>query len=393
MSKSRVIRNLIECPGLQGPGTFTDIVPMTLGGFVEQYKLLVPLMQRRYCWDDRVLLQWWQDMTTRTSHRIGQLIVRRQQDISSSPPTMLIVDGQQRLTATTIMASSIRHELMTRQAAAARTDDNDTRTDDNDTSFLKVPQTIAWLTSLLYSTPPPEDSTLLRALDGGWVDGKALDCARLTHSFLDRRAYAHVLVHGGTTLLTAADIASSPIAQTKNFFDVRVAKLSTADLCTVAKRLFHSVSIVVVDIQTPHVNLSQIYHWLQERVVTATCTPCNPSPGVYFSMIDLVRNVLMASFLGEPLATQEALYTRDWLPFERHVASIRDVLVVFIRETKSPTYNPPPTCKSNELYYDFVDIYDELMETTTSPLDILHALSDIAISGRTSGVVMPAACG
>ncbi|KAF0716240.1 Aste57867_2951 [Aphanomyces stellatus] len=332
-----------------------------------QYKLLIPLMQRRYCWDDDVLLKWWQDMTTRTSHRIGQLIVRLAKSSPASDdtlPTMLIVDGQQRLTATTIMASALRHELMLR------------RTEDDGA----VQETIDWLTRILFLPSAPEDSTMLQALQKGWAEGKALDHARLTHSFLDRRAYAHVLVQGGAALLPADDV--SPIAQTKHFFDARASTLSTADLCIVAKRLFESVSLMLVDIQTRDVNLAQIFHWLQAKHLSTHGLLNNPSPGVWFSLIDLLRNVFMANFIYAPLEEQERVYRREWIPFELHARQVKDVLVAYIRATKTPTYVPPSA--SYDLYNTFMDIYDEQIETTP-PMEILRALVAIAAKHPAAG--------
>ena len=51
-----------ECPGLHGKGTRQDISRQTFAQVFEKYpKLIIPLFQRRYCWQESQFEGWWND--------------------------------------------------------------------------------------------------------------------------------------------------------------------------------------------------------------------------------------------------------------------------------------------------------------------------------------------
>ena len=51
-----------ECPGLHGPGTRQDISRKTFAEVFKHPKLIIPLFQRRYCWQPSQWEKWWDDV-------------------------------------------------------------------------------------------------------------------------------------------------------------------------------------------------------------------------------------------------------------------------------------------------------------------------------------------
>ena len=101
-----------ECPGLHGPGTKQDIFRRTFGDFFNQfnkYKLIIPLFQRRYCWNEGQFEKWWADIFRGTRdhlglHNTGNVVIKP----NESSKELIILDGQQRLTTTFIVLSALK---------------------------------------------------------------------------------------------------------------------------------------------------------------------------------------------------------------------------------------------------------------------------------------------
>ena len=62
------------------------------------------------------------------------------------------------------------------------------------------------------------------------------------------------------------------------------------------------------------VNLAQVFLWLQEKTLFGMgALLYNPTPGVNFRPSDLVRNLLLSSFMNRDLEYQEEQYRKNWL--------------------------------------------------------------------------------
>jgi len=77
------------------------------------------------------------------------------------------------------------------------------------------------------------------------------------------------------------------------------------------------------------VNLSQIFIWFQEKtIIGAEILMYNPTPGLNFRAADLVRNLILASYMKRSLVEQEALYRKYWfLRLEKHLGPRMDQML------------------------------------------------------------------
>ena len=77
------------------------------------------------------------------------------------------------------------------------------------------------------------------------------------------------------------------------------------------------------------VNLAQIFVWFQEKtLIGAEKMIYNPTPGLNFRASDLVRNLILASYMEKPLSEQELLYREHWfLPIESHLGPRMDEML------------------------------------------------------------------
>jgi len=64
----------------------------------------------------------------------------------------------------------------------------------------------------------------------------------------------------------------------------------------------------------------------------------NPTPGLDFRGADLVRNLILACYMGRPLAEQEVIYRKHWsFPFEQQLGSgMDDMLQAFLNQHLEP---------------------------------------------------------
>ena len=61
-----------HCPGLHGKGTKQDIKRKTFRQFFkENGRLIIPLVQRRYCWTDKTLWHWFEDVVRGKRDHLG----------------------------------------------------------------------------------------------------------------------------------------------------------------------------------------------------------------------------------------------------------------------------------------------------------------------------------
>ena len=119
-----MISHLENDPGFTGKGSRMDIQPIVFTQLLssQEYSIIIPLIQRKYCWTDEHIEGWWRDgalgrgpQISRTSngcHRTGKVIFKRGYGSSvasyGETPQLLCVDGQQRCTTQSILLACIR---------------------------------------------------------------------------------------------------------------------------------------------------------------------------------------------------------------------------------------------------------------------------------------------
>lgn len=64
-------------------------------------------------------------------------------------------------------------------------------------------------------------------------------------------------------------------------------------------------------------NLAQVFLWFQEKDIMISTMMYNSCPGVNFRACDMVRNLVLSTYMSRPLQTQEKVLRENWLmPFE-----------------------------------------------------------------------------
>jgi len=166
---------------------------------------------------------------------------------------------------------------------------------------------------------------------GDWVQ------SRLLPSFQDRQTYYSLVV-------TPALAAKLPVQQVeeqganyqaaaKQLFTRRLeAELRDGPdekaefLCDATWLLLDRMGVTYCEILT-EVNMAQVFLWLQEKSLFGEASLLhNPAPGIFFTAVDMVRNLLLAPTMDLNLADQASSllfqiktgiqhpYHCDWLP-------------------------------------------------------------------------------
>merc|ERR1712126_101625 len=61
------------------------------------------------------------------------------------------------------------------------------------------------------------------------------------------------------------------------------------------------------------INLSQVFLWLQEKSLLGEgALVFNPAPGLFFTAVDMIRNVLLSPIMSKTMAEQEKLFLSLW---------------------------------------------------------------------------------
>jgi len=98
--------------------------------------------------------------------------------------------------------------------------------------------------------------------------------------------------------------------------------LTPHELLRTANNLLHRMVMMVIDIQTPHLDLCQVFQYLQERsLLSMGALLYNPSPGITFDAVDMVRNLFLSHYTHLPMQEQEHIYRSYWLPLESHYSN------------------------------------------------------------------------
>lgn len=303
-----------NCPGLNDETARTVVQPKTMASLLaSERRIVIPIFQRRYVWPARLAEKWFEDALKGSTggHRTGQTFFRRVAQGESS--VLLCVDGQQRVTTTLLLCASVRDAL--RSWAARHVGHPDAG---------KCLEAANDLERTLFSGDEAMDEDSLAHAAAALQDGDDLPPCRLLPSFPDRRAFFRLIAPRKDGVLTADDEPPDPdddmtsLASTRRTFDTLCEPLDSVQLLKLARSSTYGMTIMFMEIVTPHLDLPQVFLYLQEKALLSAGTLLyNPTPGIKFEALDLVRNLYLANFANEPVEEQEKIYRRSWLPLER----------------------------------------------------------------------------
>ncbi|KAI8834565.1 hypothetical protein BJ741DRAFT_239428 [Chytriomyces cf. hyalinus JEL632] len=278
---------------------------MSIACLVQSHATLeIPVMQRRYCWGNSMLDRFWADTVSvaiergsqdvRGSHRVGKAVFRERED---NQKTLLVVDGQQRITTSLLMCAAIRNELLTRVTQIPNSSEESNSVES--WAHSNARDAIKRLGHILFNAKFP-DSYL--------PSDEILNQSRLIPSFLDRAPFFAAITNKNCDTPSAITNATSVFRNKASVLNTRqlVAAASFAD----------QVSIMAIYIQTENVNLSQVFQWLQESAISADKVLYNPTPGMQFGNMDLIRNLTISHYVDRPSDELESIYRMHWLPLE-----------------------------------------------------------------------------
>jgi hypothetical protein len=367
-----------ECPGLTGAGSQMDIMPKSFQNlFQSKYPIVIPLLQRTYCWSDELIKNWWRDSVNygKGNCSTGKCIFFMENNNDS--PHLLAIDGQQRCTTQQILFSSFRDASL----LLARDCDMNGNIDktkinliiDNQESYLfkNVKEMRLWsktftndlLDILLIEYNKMKDNVnedqLLSIISNIWsttfIKGENLPfpgIIQLLPSFVDRSPFFEILCSGriandlfllllsNNELKFLANNAKDIIIQqskhtissrqgaAKSYFDKKIisalepynSEIKTLNNINKAILILNGMinksnkmSIMYCEILS-EINLYQVFLWLQEKSLFGMGALLhNPNPGIAFKSSDLVRNLLLQSLCKLNLSEQEIYYRKKWL--------------------------------------------------------------------------------
>jgi len=404
-----------HCPGLHGPGAAKqDIQRRSFRELLGEGKpiMRIPPFQRAYCWDDRLAAGWWRDCR-KGSHSAGKAIFCPVPYAASSAE-LQVIDGQQRLTTVCLLVTAIRDAAL-RIALTAKPD-----------AALRISEIVSTCDKALFHDVEAAQVWMTAARekvrDGqtAWDDllpttDAVLPFLALAPSLRDRAPFAQLLTAGYLDLALAT--GDCPMVKVKEFLDRAVSGHDVKQLLEDTRFALDGMSVMTINIVDPPRGLAQqVYQWAQEKSLGVSLELNNPTPGVFLSVSDLVRNLLLAPLLDSPAEEMEAVLRNHWLPLEVRFDSPQqfDALLARFVEAKpqaavseaaAPLLNAAkgmdvacPGCELSvqlRLYGRFLSEYDAMFKDSANPVVVIAALSralqNFADGGQKDSV-RPSAC-
>jgi len=302
--------------------------------FASKTPVEIPLFQRKYVWTEEQGKRWFRDaVASRQSshsshgHRVGKVTFKERPASPGVRGSLICIDGQQRITTISLLCAAVRDKCLGELAAEQQHSQQLLATatsvcsELNRALFLDPEAAKKWVQDCVRDTPVDSRQQEIFV-------GKAPDFLRLQPSYADRGAYLELVVMGlhpnALHLGLSTSAQSSLQGQMKAYFGQALEQfLSESGKTTCASRvnalsalghrLTSGMSMMYCEILTP-INLAQVFLWMQEKSLFGMgALLFNPSPGLDFQSFDLVRNLLMAPIMNEPLAVQEDYHFRWWL--------------------------------------------------------------------------------
>jgi len=299
------------CPGLHGPGTKSDIARKCFEDLLQgEQRYIIPIIQRRYCWDNNLIQRWYDDVRMGKrdhlgTHNTGNLVIKY------SPPdkAYILIDGQQRITTTLLLLSAIRDEI---KADQLNTEDAE--------KLLKRIRPFLHL-----------------------EDGKE----RLVACFLDREPFLSIINSSSSaTSIPSVQTTAYEIFRKNIHYDVSKASgnQARADLYSrIIIECTRRMGVTRVKIEN-EIDMAQVFLWLQEKSFGVSFLFADSWQGECLACCDLTRNLLLAPLLNLPLQIQETFYFDHWLTGLEQKFDSRDhfnaILKRFIAERRPHVVSP-----------------------------------------------------
>eukprot|EP00751_Fragilariopsis_kerguelensis_P019404 CAMPEP_0170856342 /NCGR_PEP_ID=MMETSP0734-20130129/14534_1 /TAXON_ID=186038 /ORGANISM="Fragilariopsis kerguelensis, Strain L26-C5" /LENGTH=455 /DNA_ID=CAMNT_0011228159 /DNA_START=75 /DNA_END=1439 /DNA_ORIENTATION=- len=286
---------------------------------------IVPIFQRRYCWNQTQWDTLWHDVLKRRSlkHSLGRLTCT---NITVLGERSVIIDGQQRLTTTTLLLAAIRDAALL--SLDEKTSDNKQQQEQqqhqtealvrgiHDMLFLDQTAMQEWITS---------DSASLS-------EGQELEFCRLVPTFCDRSSYLAAILPPSAKQVqvflseTYHRNWHRPLSA-KEHFATHISSLLASSSRSPYQVLEKLTGLLLdgIDMLYFPIDIDRGYHdgtedtqVIYERLAIRDATWCKPSrKSEYHSMdgTDMIRNLCLGSF--STTASKSSFYEHYWLPLER----------------------------------------------------------------------------
>eukprot|EP01135_Chromosphaera_perkinsii_P003905 Nk52_evm6s262 gene=Nk52_evmTU6s262 len=266
-------------------------------------RLVIPLFQRRYCWNEQLAKGWIRDVLAGKRdhfgvHNSGKVIVK------GFKGDLLVIDGQQRLTTESLLLAAIRDRALKEQPK----EDHKLVNDIEKVLYVQNPNCSDW-------------EQFFTAINTNFKEGVDYGFSLLVPSFGDRKSFLYCITKGRTKKFDSKEEGISAQAKNKNIFDEQIElhlknirpENRMAELEKIATLALNRMGITLVDIQND-INLTQVFLWLQEKTLFSEgALVYNPNPGVDFACGDLVRNLVMSCVMDKSIVEQEEFHQRMWL--------------------------------------------------------------------------------
>jgi len=168
-------------------------------------KVHLPIFQRQYCWSDKVLKGYWNDLLKLTDkdkrrapkHNIGKLFV------FEGDNKILVIDGQQRITTTVILLTSMKYHLLNNIKVTFKNKDriNDMVRNINNILFNDTNNLCGnGLLKKGFNESTQESKMADRNMDDIILyEGIQLDFIRFLPTYLDRQSFYNTIIdHDGS---------------------------------------------------------------------------------------------------------------------------------------------------------------------------------------------------
>jgi len=247
-----------HCPGLHGKDNRQDIKRMTFRQLFNKDKILIiPIIQRRYCWNGKTVWQWFQDVTGGKRdhlgvHYSGNIVLK----LSTVDDGFIVIDGQQRITTTMLFLTAVRDAVL-------KLKENFEDTEQHCGGLLKE-----------------INQCLFVNLEEGQM--------RLLPSYYDRNPFKKIL-QPDHKKENSEELSYQNLA--KKFFSIKIQEEATRrKLSTIES--FHEFYSELIHKQLDlmgltyceilnEINLSQVFLWLQEKSLLGEgALVFNPAPGL-----------------------------------------------------------------------------------------------------------------
>merc|ERR1711874_509764 len=213
----------------------------------------------------------------------------------------IVVDGQQRITTAMLLLAALRDEVRGLEMKEER---------------AEYRALLSTLDHVLFLTPSTDTNTTNTNYQ------EFLQTSRLVPSFYDRRPYFGLISKDSNSLSDSEDVSYQLMA--RQLFTSRiqeeVARLQSSNpgrilekYQEIARQQLDLFGITFVEILN-EVNLAQVFLWLQEKsLLGEAALVFNPAPGLFFTGVDMVRNLILAPVIDLSLAEQETYHRKLWL--------------------------------------------------------------------------------